>query len=92
MLTSPVSLFLTGLTGADIKDAPLYARPADLSVSLVGRHGDSSSAGIPLRAAADHTCKDAAAAPPLHLERAAECESHLAVPDIILTHARTSHC
>lgn len=67
---------VSALTGADVKDAPVHSRPADLFVCPVGRHGDGSSAGVPLHAAADHPGEDAAAAPPLQPERAAECESH----------------
>lgn len=70
---SPV---LCCLTGADFEDAPFHSRPADMSGSAVGRHGDIGSAGLPLHAAADHPREDAAAAPPLLPPRAAERESH----------------
>lgn len=70
---SPV---LCCLTGADFEDAPFHSHPADMSGSAVGRHGDSGSAGLPLRAAADHPREDAAATPPLLPPRAAERESH----------------
>lgn len=42
----------------------------------MGRHGDGSSTGLSLHAAVDHPSEDAGAAPPLHLERAAERESY----------------
>lgn len=68
---------LVSFTGSNVANAPVHARSAHLSVSPVGRHGDSSGVGLPLRAAADHPGQDAGAAPPLHPERAAECESSL---------------
>lgn len=80
---SPV---LCCLTGADFEDASFHSRPADMSGSAVGRHGDSGSARLPLRAAADHPREDAAAAPPLLPPRAAERESHDLIAELLPTH------
>lgn len=63
-------------TGSNITDAPVYCGPADLLGPPVGCHGIGGGAGFSLHAAADHPSEDANSAPPLHQERASECECY----------------